>query len=100
MTLRFRKRAGRCYEIAWKQLLSDERFADWRLVHGEARGPEDERIGHAWLEKGEELFDPVLNLFFANGEYRMRYAAVTLKAYDRLEAARIGATKEHFGPWP
>jgi hypothetical protein len=98
--LRPRKRLGRCYELALKHMLSEERFADWRLVHGEVRGPDGSMIGHAWLEADQTVFDATLNEFIPSWEYRNRVAARALSTYSRKEAARAGVDQGHYGPWP
>jgi hypothetical protein len=97
---KYRKRKGRCYELAWKHLLYDEEFAGWLLVHGEMSGFRGQaRIGHASLEKDDQVFDPVENQFFSKEDYRSRFDAIARVSYTQEEAGRIGAKAGHAGPW-
>jgi hypothetical protein len=82
-----------------KHLFDEDRFADWRLVYGEANGPDGSRIGHAWLEGGDQVFDAVLNQIVPFGEYRARYGAAPLVRFTRVEAAQAAVERKHFGPW-
>lgn len=93
---RFRNRAGRCYELAWRYLIEDAAAADWTLVHGSINGAYG-IIGHAWLERGSVTFDPVLNQMFATTEYERRAQAIS--RYSQKEAATLSLQHGHFGPW-
>ena len=97
--MRFRKRAGRCYELSWRHLIWGDRFIGGSLVHGEVRGRVYSRIAHAWLERDTATFDPVRNEFYDTAIYRMRFEAATIKKYSQLEAAEIGPRLGHYGPW-
>jgi hypothetical protein len=105
MRLRPRKRAGRCYELAYRYLMMDERFSerssdtDWLLVHGEVNGPDGTRIGHAWLEREGEIYDPVGDEFLPKVQYRMRFAVKNIRKYSRLEVAEAVLACNHLGPW-
>ena len=98
--LRPRKREGRCYELAWRFLFEDDRFADWKLVHGEARGRDDCPVGHAWLDHAgaDVVYDPVLGKFFPRGLYQHKFGAVALRAFTQGEALAALA-HGHYGPW-
>jgi hypothetical protein len=58
--MKFRKRQGRCYELAWKMVAYDVRFSEWSLVHGEIVSPigNGQLMGHAWLVLNERIYDP------------------------------------------
>lgn len=89
---RFRNRAGRCYELAWRYLTEDAAAANWTLVHGLING-----AGHAWLERESETFDPVLNQMFATADYERRARAIY--KCSKQEAATMALHYGHFGPW-
>jgi hypothetical protein len=80
-------------------MIDEDRFADWQVVHGEVNGPDKSRIGHAWLEGGDQVFDAVLNQILPCGEYRLRYGAAPLVKFTRAEAAQAVLERKHFGPW-
>jgi hypothetical protein len=97
--LRPRTREGRCYELAWKYLIQDERFANWILVHGQGRGPDGQRIGHAWLEFEGQSYDATLDQFFDTTVYQMKFATGIGRKFTAREAAIIASQAGHFGPW-
>ena len=96
-----RRRQGRCYELAWKYLMWDDRFADWSLVHGEIISPigDDKPMGHAWLALGDLVYDPVHAMQFNALAYTAKYAAVAIARYTRRDALGLGEETGHFGPW-
>ena len=102
--LRPKYRSGRCYELAWRYLIFDERFADggWLLVHGEIVSPIGSGlpIQHAWLSGPKGVFDPVSNRYFDSAEYETRYSARENTTYAREEARKVGLDAGHYGPWP
>jgi hypothetical protein len=90
---------GCCYELAWKYQAKDERFADWLLVHGEVNGAEGRRTGHAWLERGASIFDPVSNVTLPAASYYGQHDARSFETYDQTEAASAALLHGHLGPW-
>ncbi len=102
MRIRPWTRHGRCYELAFRYLLFDERYSvGWRLVHGETVGPFDKgRMGHAWLESDEMVYDAVLDVMKPILEFERRYAAIRDRSYSKEEAAqRSLASDNSYGPW-
>jgi hypothetical protein len=97
--LRPRTRLGRCYELSWKYQCDDDRFVGWLLVHGEGNSKAGERIGHAWLEFGDCVFDPVENATYEKTAYYARYGAKCLHTYEPKEAALAATAHGHFGPY-
>jgi hypothetical protein len=98
--LRPKCRAGRCYELAWRYLAIDDRFPDWRLMHGAVVSPiATNLVGHAWLEHNGKIYDPVLNRECNVQAYYAKYRAKMIASYSRDEALSIGATNGHDGPW-
>lgn len=94
-TYRPRRRHGRCYELAYRFQSDDPA---WLLVHGTVR-INGSHSGHAWLERDGSVYDVVLDITARRAEYVTRFAAVTLAAYSRKEAAEHALATRHFGPW-
>jgi hypothetical protein len=97
-----RRREGRCYELAFRYLRSDERYEKgWDLVHGEIDSG-DGPIGHAWLvrQDGEMIYDPVLGEEFATATYWLRFDVAEKRRFSGGEAARCLVKFGHYGPWP
>jgi hypothetical protein len=89
---------GRCYELAFAYLLDSVEGSDWALVHGDTRVT-PEPIGHAWLRRGNTIFDPVANLYFSVDEYRALSGAREHARYSRVQAAKVMVALNHYGPW-
>lgn len=94
----FRNRPGRCYELALEYLLHSVEGSDWTLVHGETN-VSPEPIGHAWLRRGDTIFDPVPNRYYSVNEYSALSGAREHARYTRVEAANVMAAVNHHGPW-
>ncbi len=97
-----RKRAGRCYELAWKSFRKMDDPGDWCLVHGEINAlPEDDRyrIGHAWLESESEVFDAVLDELIPRPDYYRSHQPAKLQRFALVEAAKTLLQHDHYGPW-
>jgi hypothetical protein len=97
-------RQGRCYELAYKHLERDDRFTDrnWTLVHGEVISPAEfngQPLGHAWLQRGGRIYDPVFDREFDSLTYFAKYKANAIAAYTRAEAVRLAVAHGHYGPW-
>jgi hypothetical protein len=89
---RFRKRVGRCYELAYAYIRDSDDASDWMIIHGEtAQIP----TGHAWLRRGETVYDPVLDQYLSVDEYK----ATEHARYPKKEAIRLGIAQGHYGPW-
>jgi hypothetical protein len=94
---RLRKRHGRCYELAFRGAC---RAQEWLIVHGECVGPLGcGRMGHAWLQSGESVYDPVLDRTYNLEDYRTQFAAVEHARYTFLAASRQASSSGHVGPW-
>lgn len=90
-------RKGRCYELAFK---SAEQAKDWSVVHGEVDGPPHiGRIGHAWLELGDMVYNPTDDRFYPCWLFRMKLYAVPIVSYTISTACAMAARFGHFGPW-
>lgn len=94
---RLRKRAGRCYELAYRGCCQAN---EWTVVHGETIGPLGVgRMGHAWLENNGWVYDPVLDRTMPFDEYVWRVEAVVLKRFTAWEMYNQAAKCGHYGPW-
>ena len=106
---RARKRGGRCYELAHKSLFDMQNPGGWRLAHGEVDcydpALDSPRMGHAWLETGDEVFDPVANEYLSRDYYYSLGHVANVRRYTVKEAAKeaallIAASEYPWGPWP
>lgn len=93
---RIRQREGRCYELACRGALE---AGDWELVHGTVRHVSGEPMGHAWLEREGEVYDPVLDRTFPQVLYRQEYCASTDARFTQKEALGLLLEQGHYGPW-
>ncbi len=69
----------------------------WRLIHGAVVSLR--QIGHAWLVRGDEVYDPVLDQTFSVTEYEVRYEARVDRMYERADALALAEGSGHSGPW-
>lgn len=93
---KWRKRLGRCYELAY---LTQQDNPDWTLVHGEVDDGHGRAIGHAWIEKEDEVYDAVFDSVFSKASYRIERWAVVFEEYTRTEAALLLVKTKNMGPW-
>ena len=98
---------GNCYEDAASSTLallgSGSGHKGWNLVHGRPtlQRPPYVQFGHAWLEKGEKVFDPSESFSTTRAAY---YAIGKIDYRDNLvytseETRRFVLAYEHWGPW-
>ena len=90
---RARKRLGRCYALAGKSLHAMKDPGGWRLAHGEVDcydpASDSPRMGHAWLETRDEVFDPVANEYFSKDDYySLGYPTNVRRSKRRLNGYR------------
>jgi hypothetical protein len=93
-----RTRVGRCFELAYRGLWQDE-SGKWQMVHGYVRGPWGYQIEHAWLLRGDEVYDPVHDEVFTAAEYSAKYAAEPVRLFSLEEAAAMASKAGHYGSW-
>jgi len=79
----------------------DDRFPDWKLVHGEVLSPigDGSIMSHAWLRKRNMVYDPVLNRSFFWTVYKLQYEAQVTASFSQKEAAKAAYRHGHLGPW-
>jgi hypothetical protein len=100
---RVRKRAGRCFELAWRVMAYEPGAERFTLVHGgilQHRTLSENMIAHAWIELDDgRVYDPVTNKYMPTGEYAARRRAVVERRYDQREAMRASVEAGgHYGP--
>jgi hypothetical protein len=98
--------SGECYEAAFRTLEAEglDRAAnklkptEWVLVHGiidDGKGP----FGHAWLEKGETVYDPIKRIYSVRHEYyRTNRVSLTIQ-YTFLLALKNIINMTTYGCW-
>jgi hypothetical protein len=96
-TKRVKKRDGRCFELALREIMYNEEFSAWKLVHGVTCPPHD--LSHAWLESDAEAWDPNRNEFFTKQAYHELIKPKCFVAYSMEEACREVVKNGHSGPW-
>lgn len=88
---------GKCYQLSWRWVTSHR---DYKLVHGYiSKQGSDICIDHAWVEKGNEVYDPVMEKEFPKAVYYTLFQAETAKVYSSSEASNMGAKTGVYGPW-
>lgn len=97
---RYRNRQGRCFELAGNCLMDSDESSDWRLVHGEIDNlNSSRRMTHAWLRRGDLVYDPVLNEFHHEPRYARAHNAVARATFSKSETAKMVLSQRHWGPW-
>lgn len=97
--LESKSRVGKCYELAG-QYVSDH--PDSVLVHGKLINPSSKglsEIEHAWVEEGDEVFDPVLDKRFPKNIYNSLFKTEEHKRYSFEEVLKMTLTHKDWGPW-
>ena len=92
-----RARWRRCYELSIKGQRKDP---SWLLCHGTLLArrhawSEPEHIAHAWLQRGDQVYDSFYDRVFTLAEY----PGFVERAFSPQEVAALTATSGHFGPW-
>ena len=91
-----RRRGGWCYSLAGMGAML---HPSWTLVHGMGRETGGGITGHAWLQRGDWVFDAVLDRAFELSEYLPRFRAVALGQWQGAQVAAAQAQHGHWGPW-
>ena len=93
------KRLGRCYELCGKYVMYHD---GWTLVHGKLTNPFESghpEMEHAWVEKGDEIFDPVMHKIWPKQVYESLFKAKIKKKYSQREVFQITDKTANWGPW-
>lgn len=93
-------RLGDCYRSSGRYVTNNQNAI---LVHGTINGVrftgKDFDNPHAWIEEGDEVYDPVWDKRFPQELYYGMMRAKVQKKYD-WEAASIAMVRSgHWGPW-
>jgi len=93
-------RAGRCYELACKNAM---RNSGWDVAQGTLHPPlgpfQDMPYAHSWLERGNYVYDPVLNKFFDKTKYYQTFLVDEVNLYTSEQVLVKQLKWKHFGPW-
>lgn len=94
-------RIGKCYVLSYKYIDKNGwGKKDIFLVHGWVSDPRRENtINHAWVEIGDEVFDPVMDQTMSKQVYYRLYDAKVDKKYDPVQTAKEAANSGTYGPW-
>lgn len=94
------ERLGRCYELAHKQLYAHSAAT---LVHGVIRDTHLSGLGavilHAWLEIGDESWEPITQLCLPSDVFMRLFDAEIIHRYSIREATLHALETGHYGPW-
>ena len=94
-------RRGRCYELSGRYVSV---HPDTILVHGKIVNPIERKgllkeIEHAWVEEGNEIFDPCMDVRWPKQIYESFFKAKPYKKYTHDEVNKISLKTRHWGPW-
>lgn len=95
-------RLGRCYLLAWRAasiIEAADRGPGLWVVHGSIQAEGLPRIGHAWLEAGDTVYDPVADHLMPWPVYRRWAGARRAHKMRAADALRYGVDTGHAGPW-
>jgi len=93
------KRLGRCYELSGKYVMHHD---GWELVHGLLVNPfasGHPKMEHAWVEKGNEVFDPVMHKIWPKDVYYSLFKVKVHKKFSQREVFQITDKTGNWGPW-
>ena len=92
-------RLGRCYELSGRHV-SGHRSAT--LIHGKLVNPFAQghaELEHAWVEDGDEVYDPVMDKTWPKDAYYGLFKATAHKRYSGSEVLQQSLKHQHWGPW-
>ena len=104
-----KERDGQCFKFSLLGLIEtyDAGMRDITLVHGVITGyhrdrvePGHEmRIAHAWLERGDTVYDATVDVLFHKDDFYQMVAAVAERRYTAEEAMLNRFLFSTVGPW-
>ena len=90
-------RLGRCYELSYQFATSN---SGYELVHGYIINQDGSRvIDHAWTEKDDTVYDPVMDQELPKPVYYAMLNAEETKRYSGMAAMKKGLETGVYGPW-
>ena len=101
----FEARLGHCYELAG-QYMMDLRIGGGpgategvKLVHGTIRGMGNPPIGHAWVDLGPFVYEPVTAEQYPADIFTQLFNALPEASYDYMQFRAMINAYQHWGPW-
>jgi hypothetical protein len=92
-------RVGKCYELAGRYVSG---HPDSVLIHGKLINPFSKgmsEVEHAWVEEGDEIFDPVMDKRFPKNHYEKLFNVTVYHKYTYEQVLNMTLRHEHWGPW-
>lgn len=93
-------RDGKCYMLAASFVMANK---DWTLVHATLyprNGKfENKPFPHAFVERGDKVFDPVFNHFYVKDYYYVLHRVTDEKKYTLDEACKMMLKTKNYGAW-
>ena len=90
-------RLGQCYILSYKFATSHN---DYELVHGYiTQKSTGKMIDHAWVEKEDIVYDPVMDWEVPTVVYYGLFDAEVDKRYTKEEIYKHAAESGTYGPW-
>lgn len=93
------QRLGQCYELSYKYVSSNP---GWELVHGyitDSNFGTGHTIDHAWCQKGNKTFDPVLEKEYSKQDHKKIFNPEIVKVYTFEQVMDNAVKYMHYGPW-
>ena len=93
----FKKRLGRCYELAGRFAMHNPGTA---LVHGSIQGFGNPRIDHAWVELGgKKIWEPASGKEWDSEIFAAVFKPKPHNWYETKELYAKAGTEGTWGPW-
>lgn len=93
----FKKRLGRCYELAGRFAMNNEGTA---LVHGSIEGFGNPRIGHAWVElENGKIWEPATGQEWDGDAFAGFFNPKLDEYYEHEELLKQVLRQKNWGPW-
>jgi hypothetical protein len=92
----YRKRQGRCFELAGIAMMEEPGAEKFTLVHGIIHG----WIAHAWITLPDgRVYDPCAHAYFSASDYAEKYEAVPEVTYTQKEMFEAMSHARYWGAW-
>ena len=91
-------RRGDCFAnvIRW---ITHNDSEDAIVVHGKVTNGKNERLDHAWIEQGNEVIDPTVDVYVDKIEFYAITKAEADAKYTSTQTLINAARTKHGGPW-
>ena len=94
-----KQKLGKCYELSGRYVCGHPEAI---LVHGYLVNKFTiglRKINHAWVEEGDEVFDPVMGKRFPKAVYDGIFQPIPKKRYSFDDVIRLTNKSGNWGPW-